>query len=42
MLTAAMGPASYVASMHVAASQDFQRIAIYSPDVLEMPVRDAF
>jgi hypothetical protein len=28
--------------MHVAASQDFQRIAIYSGDALEMLVRNPF
>jgi hypothetical protein len=42
MLTARAGSASFAASMHVATSQDFQRIAIYSPDALEMPVRNSF
>src|SRR5216683_1837168 len=41
ILTARIGSASAVASMHVVTPQDFQGIAIYSPDALEMLVRNA-
>jgi hypothetical protein len=41
MLTATARSASLLASMHDATSQDFEKIAIYSPDALEMLVRNA-
>src|SRR5258708_24273414 len=41
MLPATARSASLLASMHDATSQDFERIAIYSSDALEMLVRNS-